>query len=214
MINQAVCINGLVNHLLCPMQCHLNGVHISEVPEISAETPSETTHAIDLVNPFYATHPLIIQLQLSSVTSYFDVYSPSITEYENDDILKIHLTAEEPPWDPSTSKYSEQETQILDHQGQISIPAIAVRGPIFVSTVVSYSLAYDAADVMDNNKLASALEAQIQISIMLIGMVKKPSIDPIVLAKRWCITPDKAQKTIQATMQRGIRTMLHPLLSR
>ena len=103
---------------------------------------------------------------------------------------------------------------MLDHQGQISIPATAARGPVFVSAVVSYSLAYDATDVMDNDNLATALEAQIQISIVLIGMVRKPSIDLIVLAKRWGITPEKAQKTIQATTQRGIRTMLHPLLSR
>ena len=33
MINQAIHIDGLVNHLLCPMQCWLNGVHISEVPK-------------------------------------------------------------------------------------------------------------------------------------------------------------------------------------
>ena len=45
-------------------------------------------------------------------------------------------------------------------------------------------------------------------------MIKKSSIDTIVLAKRWGITPEKAQKTIQATTQRGIRTMLHPSLSR
>ena len=72
---------------------------------------------------------------------------------------------------------------MLNHQGQISIPAMVAREPVFVSTVVSYSLAYDATDVMDNNNLASALEAQIQISIALIGMVRKPSIEPIVLAK-------------------------------
>ena len=94
------------------------------------------------------------------------------------------------------------------------MPATAARGPVFVSAVVSYSLAYDATDVMDNDNLATALEAQIQISIVLIGMVRKPSIDLIVLAKRWGITPEKAQKTIQATTQRGIRTMLHPSLSR
>ena len=40
------------------------------------------------------------------------------------------------------------------------------RGPVFVSAVVLYSLAYDAADVMDNDNLATALEAQIQISIV------------------------------------------------
>ena len=105
-------------------------------------------------------------------------------------------------------------TQMLDHQGQISIPVTAAWGPVFVSTVASYSLAYHATDVMDNDILATALESQIHISIALIGMVKKPLIDPIVLAKQWSITPDKSQKTIQATTQRGIRTMLHPLLLR
>ena len=34
---------------------------------------------------------------------------------------KIHLTAEEPIWDPSTSEYSKRETHMIDHQGQISI---------------------------------------------------------------------------------------------
>ena len=85
------------------MQHFLNGVHISQVPKFLAETPNETTHAIELVHPFNATHPLIILPQLSSFTSYFDVYSPSIADYEDEDIPKIHLTVEEPPWDPSIS---------------------------------------------------------------------------------------------------------------
>ena len=69
----------------------------------------------------------------------------------------IHLTAEEPPWDPSTNKYSERETKMLGHQGQISIPDTVARGPVFVSTVIWYSLANDIHDVMDNNNLATAL---------------------------------------------------------
>ena len=70
MINQAIHIDGLYNHLLCPMQCHLDGVHISEVPMFLAESPSETTHAIVLVDLFHAAHLLIISIQLSGVTSY------------------------------------------------------------------------------------------------------------------------------------------------
>ena len=77
-----------------------------------AETPSERTYMIELVNPFNVAH---LSIQLSGITIYFDVLSPSIAEYENEDILKIHLTTEEPPWDPSTSEYSERETQMLDH---------------------------------------------------------------------------------------------------
>ena len=103
---------------------------------------------------------------------------------------------------------------MFDHQDQIIITATASREPVFVNAVVSYSLAYDVADVMDNDNLASALKVQIQISIVLIETIRKPSIDLIALAKRWGITPEKAQKTIHATTQRGIRTMLHPLLSR
>ena len=55
-----------------------------------------TTHALELTDSFNATYPLINSLQLSSVTSYFDVYSPSLAEYENEDIPKIYLTAKEP----------------------------------------------------------------------------------------------------------------------
>ena len=115
MINQAICIDGVVNYLLCPMQCCLNEVHISEVSKFLLETPSEITHAIDLVDPFNATSPLIIPLQLSGVTSYFDVYFPIIAYNEHEDIPKINVTAEEPPWDPSTSEYSERETRMLNH---------------------------------------------------------------------------------------------------
>ena len=84
------------------MECHLNGVHISKVTKFLAEIPHVNTHAIDLTDAFNAAYSLIIPLQLSVVTSYFDVYSPSIAECENEDIPKIYLTAEEPPFDPST----------------------------------------------------------------------------------------------------------------
>ena len=78
--NQALHIDGLDNHLLCPVQFCLNGVHISEVPKFLAKSPTETTHAIEFVNPFNAAHTLIIIFQLGGVTIYVDVYSPSIAE--------------------------------------------------------------------------------------------------------------------------------------
>ena len=98
---KSIPINGLESHLLCPMQCCLNGVHISEVLKFLSVSSNVTTNAIELPNPFDAAHPLTILHQLSSVTNYFDVYSQSIAEYENEDIPKFHLTTEVPPWDPS-----------------------------------------------------------------------------------------------------------------
>ena len=82
MKNQAIHIDGLVNHLLCPKQCCLNGVQISEVPKFLAETPSETNHGLELVNPFDAAHQLFITHKLSGVINYIDVYSPIIAEYK------------------------------------------------------------------------------------------------------------------------------------
>ena len=55
---------------------------------------------------------------------------------------------------------------------QISIPVTVAKGPVYDSAVVLSSMAYDATDVMDTDNLATALSAQIQISIALIGMVK------------------------------------------
>ena len=102
---------------------------------------------------------------------------------------------------------------MLDHQSQINIPTTVARGPVWVSTAILYLLAYDATDVMDNNNLATALLAQIHISFTLIT-VRKLSVESVVFAMRWGITPEKAQKTKQATTQRRMRIMLHPLLSR
>ena len=100
---------------------------------------------------------------------------------------------------------------MLDHQGQITIPSTVATGQVFIDAVISQSLACDAPFVMDNDNLVTPLEAQ---SRMLIGMVRKSSIELIVFAKRWGITPDKVQKSTQATTLRGIGTMLHPLMSR
>ena len=57
-----------------------------------------TTHDIQVEDPLNAVHLLINYLKLQGVTSYVDVYFPSIEEYENNDMPKIHLTAEELPW--------------------------------------------------------------------------------------------------------------------
>ena len=67
---------------------------------------------------------------------------------------------------------------------------------------------------MDNDHLVTLATAKIQISLVLIGMVRKLSVEPIVLAERWGITPEKAQKTIHATTQQVIGTMLHHSLSK
>ena len=45
-INQLIEKRGLNDHLLCTMQCCMNGVLIDEVPRFLAPIPSETIHAL------------------------------------------------------------------------------------------------------------------------------------------------------------------------
>ena len=52
------------------------------------------------------------------------------------------------------------------------------RGLVFI---ISYRLAYDAIEVIDDDNLVTALSVQMQISIMLIGRVTQPSVEPVVL---------------------------------
>ena len=75
----------------------------------------------------------------------------SLAEYNIEDIPEIYLAVEEHPWDPSTEEYSEHETYMLDHQGQIIHPTTAARGQILISTIISYLLAYDTVDPGQQN---------------------------------------------------------------
>ena len=65
---------------------------------------------------------------------------------------------------------------------------------------------------MHDNNFAAALEDMILISVSLIGMIRKPTTEPIV--QTMMDNPAKAQSTIQVTTDKGIQTMLCPLLSR
>ena len=84
-----------------------------EVQKFLAESPSVTTHAIQISEAFNASLTLIIVLHLSLVISYFDVYSSSIAAHENKHIPKNHITAEEPPWNPSTNEHMNIQKERL-----------------------------------------------------------------------------------------------------
>ena len=77
LLNEIIEMNGLDHHVFCSIQCCMNGVLIDEVPKLLVPVPSETMHAIQIVNAFDATHPLIISLKLIRVASYFKVRKPT-----------------------------------------------------------------------------------------------------------------------------------------
>ena len=56
---------------------------------------------------------------------------------------------------------------------------------------------------MDNYNLQTALSAQIQMSIVLIGTVRNLPVEPIVLAKRWGTTHEKARRLCKRQHRKG-----------
>jgi hypothetical protein len=89
------------------------------------------------------------------------------------------------------------------------------------------SLQYDAADVTDNDNFGTALEAARQVVLVRTNHTpetydvcgvhsgkRQGAVDYVTLANCWQIPLHKAKNTVQQTMQRGMRTVLHPTLSR
>ena len=94
---------------LFPMQCCLNGVQINKVSKFPVDSPSDTTHAKQLIDSLNATHLFIILLQLQGVTCYFGVHFSSDIEYANEEKPTIQFTGKESPLYPSIEKYSKKK---------------------------------------------------------------------------------------------------------
>ena len=52
--HQAIYLESMENHLICPMQCRLNGVEINDTPKIFVKHPTERSHAIVVDDPVAA----------------------------------------------------------------------------------------------------------------------------------------------------------------
>ena len=75
--HQAIYLDTMDNHLICPMQCRVQGVTIHDMPKIFIKNPTEHSHAIVVSDPVDPTNDLIIPLELVGVISVFSVRTPT-----------------------------------------------------------------------------------------------------------------------------------------
>jgi hypothetical protein len=216
-INQAIHIPHLDHHLLCPKQCRVNDVIVNNLPKFLAADPTDQTHALTLTDPENPLQPVTLLLSLRGVTSVLNVRSRTIDKFNSHDYLRLHLTSETLTWDPTTNLYEKQENAMMDYSGNIVRDA-AMRGPNLVLNEL-HSLTTDLADLTHDCNFHQVLTAHVAMSSIdssLSGHVrsrKTAPIDFMTLAGRWMIAPDRAKKTVQRTMQRGVRTCLNPTLA-
>jgi hypothetical protein len=109
---------------------------------------------------------------------------------------------------------------MMDYSGNIVCDA-AMRGQ--VPTLIVNELQWlttNMADMMHDCSFHKVLTSHVVVSSIdasLSGHVqlrKTAPIDFMTLAAWWVIAPDRAKKTVQSTMQRGVRTCLNPMLAR
>ena len=93
---------------MCPMQSHLAGVRINELPKFLAEDPYEQTHAIIFDDPLNPNEPLITLLVLKGVTMYFPSSKPRESEYSDELIPYIDMTIEAPVYEPIETSFEEK----------------------------------------------------------------------------------------------------------
>ena len=95
--HQAIYLDTMENHLVCPMQCRAAGVTIHDCPKIFVTNHTIESHAIVIdADPDTPDEKLIIPLQLQGVTSVFPVRTPSWAEFDDEDIPRIVMTTDTP----------------------------------------------------------------------------------------------------------------------
>jgi hypothetical protein len=139
----------------------------------------------------------------------------TIDAFNSQDYPRLHLTSESLTWDPTTDLYEQQENAMVDYSGNIVHDA-AVRGPTLIFNELQPLT--DLADLTHDCNFHRVLTSHVVVSSInasLSGHVqshKTALIDFMTLAGRWMISLDRAKKTVQWTMQRGVRTCLNPTL--
>jgi hypothetical protein len=210
--HQAIYLETMENHLICPMQCRVNGVVVNDTPKIFVKDPTNKSHAIVVLDPIDPGNELIIPLELNGVTSRFSVRTPSLQEFENDDNPRIDMTGEAPDWDPHNSDWSQQEASMTDLRGNIQgfDYDVVARGRRLINSV---SCSYLQVNPTDCEDFADALGRNVRVCRAKTSRGWR-AIDVDALAEKWMVSQDIARRTLSRTTRRGIRTNAHSSMSR
>ena len=224
-IHQAILIPKMKTNLLCPMQLRDNDVQVNDEPKHMALNPANETHAITFMGT-EEKEALQIPLLFKGVVSYFPTRKPTVDEWEKSGLSKqIELTAEAPEWDPSTSHFEEQEANMLDANGKLRDEPIDWSAKRIVAALNTLP----QAEPIDCH-LGQALERNVRVALVSSyrsNATEATSVNKVVktkakaypitakqLARNWNVSLQKAERTIEVTTQNGVRTLLHPTLSR
>ena len=174
---------------------------------------------------------VVLTFFLRGVTLHLTVMLLTRDKFEHHGCTRIELTSCDLTWDPTTNIYEDQESAMMDFQGDIVSPEIIDRGHLMVINSVTVSTCLDVADVLSDENFGNLLQSNVNVlhvkllithnlsrldtapSLGNIHSTKGKQVNSETLAKRWNIDLRKALNTVKQTTQRGVRTCLHPTLA-
>jgi hypothetical protein len=193
-IHQALHFKELNHCLLCPMQLRLNDVVINERPKFLTTKPTEDDHSIQCQD-------LLIPLELDGVTSYFPARKPTREEYEMCD--RIELTYPDPEWKPNDVQYSEEEAKYVHVDG----------------TIQQQERTIFASETKVGDSFIRGLEKMVLLDdkeyvVSSVATNETFTLSAEYLSRIWGIGLLAAKRTLEATTQRGVRTVAFPNVER
>ncbi|KAI2506148.1 Reverse transcriptase (RNA-dependent DNA polymerase) [Fragilaria crotonensis] len=221
LVHQAIYIPELSHNLLSPMQVRINDVIINETPRFLTENPDEFTHSILIPEPDM-DRPYVIPR-----TSWSHLYIPN-PQTDNGGIRNpSSLVSHKRRPTVRSARPSIRFTRTCDHR-----ICVESRGPYWgrsVSTAL-FSIPHpccgegkgncrwiDAATLSLKQISVTHDDALLAQSLSVLqkhGTGVGKQYTPEQLASNWGIDLTTARRTIDVTTQRGVRTVLHPTLSR
>ena len=216
-----------LNHtLVCPNQLRANGIIVNDVPR---QFDKQSTHSI-----FVPGDNVTIPLELNGVISFFNGHKPSKEELDNCRYLTM---CSDRSWDPNDSTFAQQENAAAFHSKNSVVRRNGDCTRVSRNELESFAVLSEPAELLNDGELVERYVAAINIAgddwigdgmngyadtdlfpvvserrnvFSMSRVDKKSVITKEVLAQRWRIGLDTAQRTLRATTQRGIRTFLNP----
>jgi hypothetical protein len=184
LVHQALHFPEMNNCLLSPMQQQLNYIEVNKRPKFLTVSPTSNDHAIIAVE-------LLIPLVLHGITSFFHGQKPAMKEYK--ECACTELTYPHSHWSPHEETYADKVAlqNELDDE------------PRFLQMIKA---------VHDDRSFERDLVHSLQVASMA-SVQSDPSqfkLTPEQLSQTWGSGLTIAKKTLETTMQKAVRTVLHP----
>jgi hypothetical protein len=186
--------------LLNPNQMRMNGLIVDDVPIHLAQS-DEATHSI-----YFPEIKLRLPLLMEGVVSYLPTRKP--TPHEIESCEHIQLTGDE-DWNPHSDDFATQEeTAIRLRSRTLKMVSVDAMEGEYVPEIPSSGMDTVSGAYCEKSLLATVERMEI---MAVRSKTRKFTLSAEKLAQRWSISLEAAQRTLQATTQRFIRSALDPI---